>query len=74
MTSDSDIIQAKAFLEARGIPLTHFPPHRFAGAAQQLNMSFSALLRFLGRLLNSGQGMGQAPIARGIAEEKARRF
>lgn len=70
--NDKDILQARAFLEARGIPLAHFPPHRFAAASRQLNMDFSALLRFLGRLLNSGQGMGQAPIARAIADEKAR--
>ena len=61
--------QARAFLLSRGVPLDAVPPEQFAKASEETGMGFTMLLRFLGRLLNGGQGMGQAPIARGIAED-----
>ena len=71
MSTPHDVVSARMFLLKNKIPLDQVPPERFAAAARELDIGFSLLLRYIGRLLNSGQGMGGAPIARGIAEDAA---
>ena len=71
MVQRATVAQAAAFLNRNLIPHDQVSPEQFLAASEELGVSFSTLLRRIGRMLNSGQGMGQAPIARGIAEESA---
>lgn len=55
----AEVRAARAFLQRRGVrpPLQ---PRKFAAAAKELDMGFSELLRYIGRLYSGGQNQQQA--------------
>lgn len=67
--SNVDVRRARKFLHGHGIKPSVISPRRFATAASELGKTFSDLLALIRRLASAGQGQGQAPIAKQIAEK-----
>ncbi len=51
-----DVRAARAYLYQRGLTADKIPPRRFANAAKELGVTFSELLKLLGRVMSGGQG------------------
>jgi hypothetical protein len=70
-TTPKDIRKARAYLHKHGISSKEVPPHLFAATAKKTGKTFSDLLKTIARLMNQGQGEGEAPIATRIAEKNS---